>query len=65
MKGVKAICIALALMVRLPIYFYLMYKVLVLVHATDVMWLLFYVYLPLSTFIIVVGVVAEWVEKTP
>lgn len=34
----------------LPIWFYLVYQVLVRVEASELMWFLFYVYVPLGLF---------------
>lgn len=36
----------LSLLVVLPIWFYLMFSVLKMVGATDIMWLLYWVYVP-------------------
>ena len=36
----------LSLFVVLPIWFYLMFSVLKMVGATDIMWLLYWVYVP-------------------
>lgn len=37
-----------ALCVTLPIWFYLIYAILVRVNASDLMWFLFWVYMPTS-----------------
>ena len=38
----------LSLFVVLPIWFYLMFSILKMVEATDVMWLLYWVYVPIT-----------------
>jgi len=48
-KG-KAIQALLAIFVVMPIWFYLLYKLLELSGATDVMWLLYWVYVPVGLF---------------
>lgn len=49
----------LATFVTQPIWFYLLYQVLVRVEASDLMWFLYWVYLPAS---IIVSVVAKFTE---
>lgn len=44
----KAIATILAMCCTLPIWFYLLYKVLVLVNATELMWFLYWIYLPVT-----------------
>ena len=51
--GIMSICIVM------PIWYYLLYQVLVRVDATDVMWLLFWVYIPVT---VVVGVATKFLE---
>ena len=43
MKNLMAV---LALFVQLPIWYYLLYKVLGMVGATELMWFLFWIYVP-------------------
>jgi hypothetical protein len=51
MKAALAVLAAvLVLLVTLPIWFYLLYKVLVAVNATDLMWFLYWAYVP-ATFV--------------
>ena len=45
----------LRILVISPIWYYLIYSILRLVQATDIMWFLFWIYLP-------VGVVISFVE---
>lgn len=46
MKAAKVIAGILSLAVVLPIWYYLLYKVLESVHASELMWFLYWVYLP-------------------
>jgi hypothetical protein len=39
---------SLALFIVAPIWYYLLYKILVFVNATDLMWFLYWVYLPIG-----------------
>lgn len=48
MKSMKAIGTLLILFVTLPIWYYLLYQVLVRVNASELMWFLFWAYLPIS-----------------
>ena len=44
----KKIAGLLALFVTLPIWYYLLYKILLAVNASELMWFLFWVYFPAS-----------------
>jgi len=48
----KSIIIALMLQlfVSLPIWYYLLFKILTLVNATELMWFLYIVYIPVGIF---------------
>lgn len=48
MKVLKGFVVLFGLGVTLPIWYYLMYQVMVRVQATEVMWLLFWIYLPIG-----------------
>lgn len=43
-----------------PMWYYLLYKILQSVHATDVMWLIYWVYVPVG---LVVGVADKAIRK--
>lgn len=49
----------LSLCITQPIWYYLLYQVLVRVQANDLMWFLYWVYLPAS---ILVQVIAKYFE---
>lgn len=48
MKVAAAIAGLFSALLVLPIAFYLQYKMLTLVPATELMWFLFWIYVPLS-----------------
>lgn len=47
----KALATVTAVFITLPIWFYLLYKILVAVNATDLMWFLYYAYIPFTIFV--------------
>ena len=47
----KVIAGLLALFVTLPIWFYLLYRILDLVMASELMWFLYWVYVPVGIFV--------------
>lgn len=44
----------LRILVTQPIWYYLLYKILQAVEATDLMWFLFWVYLPVGIVLLIV-----------
>lgn len=48
MNKVKIVAGVLSLFVTLPIWFYLLHEVLEAVQATELMWFLYWVYLPVN-----------------
>jgi len=58
-KALKAFVAVGVLFISLPLWFYLLYKVLQAVNATDLMWFLFWVYVP---FTIVLGIMQKLIE---
>lgn len=38
----------IGLLITIPIWFYLLYKILVMVGASDLMWFLYWVYMPFT-----------------
>lgn len=59
MKALAAIVGVISLFVSLPISFYLQWHVYQMIHATDVMWLLFWVQFPV---LIVMQAISKIVE---
>ena len=55
-NGLKAIAGVLVLCITTPIWYYLLYQVLVRVNASELMWFLFWIYFP-------VGVIAPLILK--
>lgn len=51
MNKAKVFAILLAMCISLPIWFYLLYKILEAVQASELMWFLYWVYLPVNIFI--------------
>lgn len=50
----------ISVFIAIPIFAYLSYEVLTLVHATELMWFLFWIYIPA---IIVTSTIAAAVDK--
>ena len=48
MKKLESVLALVTLLVVLPIWYYLMYQILVRVNATELMWFLFWVYIPVN-----------------
>jgi hypothetical protein len=46
MKIMQAIIAIITIFITIPIWYYLLYKVLQSIGATDLMWFLFWVYVP-------------------
>ena len=55
----KVIGAILGLFVSLPIWFFLMYRVLEAVNATELMWFLYWIYLPVTILVSVITKIAE------
>ena len=53
------ISMILGLLISMPIWFYLLYKILQFVNATEVMWLLYWIYVPSSILISIISKVAD------
>ena len=49
-KNMKAIAGLLALFISAPIWYYLLYQILVRVNASELMFFLYWIYLPVSIF---------------
>lgn len=60
MKTSKIVVIVLYTLVVAPIWYYLMYKILTLVNATELMWFLFWVYVPVG---FICGIISKVVES--
>jgi hypothetical protein len=55
----KTVSSLLALFVTLPIWYYLLYQILVRVNASELMFFLFWIYLPASIFMQALSMVAS------
>lgn len=58
-KLITAISTLVAIFITAPIWYYLMYRILQGVHASNVMWLLYWIYWPLTFFLSLVGQVVK------
>lgn len=59
MKKMHFLSSVLAICVSVPIWFYLLYRVLEAVRADNLMWFLYFVYLPVSLFVQIVAKLME------
>jgi hypothetical protein len=62
MRAARIIIAILGLFVTIPITLYLQYKIMSLVNATDLMWFLFWVNVPVFILIQVIGKIVEKVD---
>ena len=53
----------LTLCLSLPIWYYLIYKILTLVQATELMWFLYWIYLPFGLFAAVLAKLVDVLKK--
>ena len=60
MSALSKIAGILTVFIQLPIWYYLLYKVLEASHATELTWFLFWIYIPLGLFI---GIVTKMVQR--
>ena len=56
----KVLNALLTLCCTLPIWYYLLYKILTLVESTELMWFLFWVYIPFG---IAANLTSQFMEK--
>lgn len=59
----KTIAGLLSIFVVMPIWYYLIYKILISVGATELMWFLYWVYLPVGIFVSILTKVVEDTKK--
>lgn len=59
MKALRAIGGITALLITLPIWFFLLYRILQAVNASELMWFLYWIYVPAS---VVVGLIGKLVD---
>lgn len=60
MKASKIITLILGLCVTQPIWFYLLYKILVAISASELMFFLYWIYLPAA---VIIGIIAKVADK--
>ena len=59
MKKLKIIYAILHVLIVMPIWFYLLYQILVRVGASELMWFLFWIYIPVSILTVLLFKLAE------
>lgn len=59
MKAAKAISGLLVLFVTMPIWYWLIYQILVRVQASELMWFLYWIYVPVTLFAHVLAKLSE------
>ena len=59
MMKLKIINGMLAIFISLPIWFYLLYRILDAIQASELMWFLYWLYVPISIFISFIAKVIE------
>lgn len=62
MKPMKLISGLLALLVCAPIWYYLLYQILMAVGATELMWFLYWIYIPVAIFSGILNKIAAAVD---
>lgn len=60
----KAIGVLIGFMISMPIWFYLLYKILVAVNASDLMWFMYYAYIPATFLAAAIMQLAKSAEAT-
>ena len=61
MNKLKIINAIVMILVPLPIWLYLIYQIMIKVQATELMWFLFWVYVPVA---VITGAIAKYVEPS-
>ena len=59
MKAIRTISAILTILVVMPIWYYLIYQLLARAHASELMWFLYWVYLPVGFLVQVLAKIAE------
>ncbi len=64
MSAIKTVTSILMVCVTFPIWVYLVYQIFLRIEATDLMWFLFWVYVPVSMLVAILKMVVDGSEKT-
>jgi hypothetical protein len=59
MKALLDIVTLLTAVIAAPIWYYLLYKILVAVMASELMWFLYWIYLPVALLGVIVSKIAD------
>jgi hypothetical protein len=62
MKAFKVFGVIIGLCVSTPLWYILFYKILATIHATDGMWMLFWIYAPAGILVSIILKICETVE---
>lgn len=62
-KALIIIGACLTTFVYLPIWYYLLYKILLMINATELMWFLFWIYIPVGLFVGIISKITEMAAK--
>lgn len=55
----KVIAGLISMFITLPIWYFLFYKILEAVNASELMWFLFWVYVPISVLVSIIAKISE------
>lgn len=58
MKKAQLVAAVLGVLICMPIWFYLIYQILVRIEASELMWFLFWIYVPASA---LVNIIARYI----
>ncbi len=62
MKASQVIAALLAICVNGPIWYYLLYKILEAINASELMWFLYWIYVPVSIFCVLIMKLSEKIK---
>ena len=64
MLGLKVFTACIALLICAPLWFYLVYRILVAINADELTWFIYWTYVPVTVLVKLCASVAEAAEKT-
>lgn len=62
-KAIRAVGLLVSLCVTVPIWYFLIYEVLIAVHADRLMWFLYWIYFPAGVFAALVEKISKVAEE--
>lgn len=60
---VKLVCVLMSVFITVPIWYFLLYRILSTVQANELMWFLYWVYVPISFFVAIIAALIRFYEK--